>query len=127
MSEKVLLLGMVYSTEKDPKTGQMFRDRVRCEAMENLGYDVKTLDDKHDGSDAQYVRLGKHCETNFANQRRMIKAMQQAWGSDICFDQIILDYFFCPAGYVNMRWAEKFFQETLPVIAQKDILSPNGT
>ena len=126
MSGKVLLLGMVYSTEKDPKTGQMFRDRVRCEAMENLGYDVKTLDDKHDGNDAQFVRLGKHCDTNFANHRRMFRAMQQSWGTDVAFDLIILDYFFCPAGYVNMRWAEKFFKETLPTLAVKNILDCNG-
>lgn len=50
-----LLLGMVYSVENDPRTGQMFRDRVRCEAMERLGYNVKTMDDKHDG-DIERVR-----------------------------------------------------------------------
>ena len=44
-----LLLGMVYSLETKASTGQMFRDRVRCEAMEDLGYVVKTMDDKHDG------------------------------------------------------------------------------
>lgn len=50
-----LLLGMVYSVEMDPSTGQMFRDRVRCEAMESLGYEIKTMDDKHDG-DLERVR-----------------------------------------------------------------------
>ena len=55
MGKTALLLGMVYSNEKDPITGQMFRDRVRCEAMEKLGYVVKTLDDKHDG-DLERVR-----------------------------------------------------------------------
>ena len=56
MGKTALLLGMVYSNEKDPITGQMFRDRVRCEAMEKLGYVVKTLDDKHDG-DLERVRV----------------------------------------------------------------------
>ena len=56
MGKTALLLGMVYSNEKDPITGQMFRDRVRCEAMEKLGYIVKTLDDKHDG-DLERVRF----------------------------------------------------------------------
>ena len=53
--KNALLLGMVFSIEKDPLTGQMFRDRVRCEAMERLGFNVKTLDDKHDG-DVERVR-----------------------------------------------------------------------
>ena len=55
---KVLLLGMVYSNEMNPLTGQMFRDRVRCVALEELGYEVKTLDDKHDG-DLERVRQSK--------------------------------------------------------------------
>ncbi len=35
-----LLLGMVYSEEKEPKRGQEYRDRVRCEAMEKIGHKV---------------------------------------------------------------------------------------
>jgi hypothetical protein len=44
--EEVLLLGMVFAAEFQLKVGQEFRDRVRCEALERLGYSVKTLDDK---------------------------------------------------------------------------------
>ena len=58
-TKTALLLGMVYSNEKDPLTGQMYRDRVRCEAMERMGYCVKTMDDKHDG-DLERVRQSFH-------------------------------------------------------------------
>lgn len=139
--KNALLLGMVFSIEKDPLTGQMFRDRVRCEAMERLGFNVKTLDDKHDGDveraasdptsfsddDKNYAKRGTHCRANFAQCRRMLKSMEDAWGVDQSFDQIILDYFFCPAGYVNMRWAEPFFRDTLPAIASKGIITKNGS
>jgi len=136
----VLLLGMVYSNEKDPITGQMFRDRVRCEAMERLGYVVKTLDDKHDGdlerSESsieeydeikKFAKKGTHVRANFANCRRMLKSMIDSWGMNQVFDQIILDYFFCPAGYVNMRWAEGFFRDTLPAFAANGMIAEDGS
>lgn len=47
-SKKILLLGMYYSKEYNPSRGQGYRDRIRCEALENDGYIVETLDNKHD-------------------------------------------------------------------------------
>lgn len=139
-TKTALLLGMVYSNEKDPLTGQMYRDRVRCEAMERMGYCVKTMDDKHDGDleretssgfveddSKNFARRGTHVRANFANCRRMLKSIDDTWGSHISFDQIILDYFFCPAGYVNMRWAEGFFRDTLPAFASLGMISKNGS
>lgn len=43
LRENALLLGMVFSTEECPKRGQEYRDRVRCEAMEKIGYNVRSL------------------------------------------------------------------------------------
>ena len=91
MSE-VLLLGMVYSNETEPKRGQEYRDRVRCEALETLGYSVKTLDNKHKDDT---LTNGKHCTANFADARRMLKSMNTRW-EKITFEHIILDYFFSP-------------------------------
>lgn len=84
----ILLLGMVFSEEFEPKRGQEFRDRVRCLALENMGNSVKTLDDKHDDTD---IQSGKHCRANFANAKRMLKSIRNKWGYDIEFDDIILD------------------------------------
>ncbi len=86
----VLLLGMVFSEEFEPKRGQEYRDRVRCEAMEKLGYRIKTLDDKHEDTDIE-----QHCTANFAGARRMLSAMGKRW-KDPFFDHVILDYFFSP-------------------------------
>ena len=91
MSE-VLLLGMVFSDETEPKRGQEYRDRVRCEALETLGYSVKTLDNKHKDD---VLTNGKHCTANFADSRRMLKSMNTRWEKSI-FDHIILDCFFSP-------------------------------
>lgn len=86
----VLLLGMVYSEEFEPKRGQEFRDRVRCEAVEKLGYSVKTLDTKHSDSS-----ISKHCQADFTEPRRMLRSMKSRW-ADCEFEDIILDYFFSP-------------------------------
>lgn len=87
-----LLLGMVYSNEHRSKRGQEYRDRVRCAALESLGYDVKTLDNKHDDQ-----QLTKHCSANFSDTRRMMTALNK-W-KDVKYDHIILDYFFSPVSY----------------------------
>ena len=93
--KKALLLGMVYSEEHEPKRGQEFRDRVRCESLEqHCGYDVFTLDDKHD--DQSCCVAGRHCKANFADARRMNASIHNKFGYDISFDIIILDYFFSP-------------------------------
>ena len=94
-SGSVLCLGMVFSEEMEPKRGQEFRDRVRCEAMEEAGYSVFTLDNKH-----KDYTLGndKHCTANFSDARRMFKSINSRWKGK-SFDYIILDYFFSPVSY----------------------------
>ena len=71
---------MIFSAELVPKVGQEFRDRVRCVELENLGYSVKTLDDKHA---AETLDHGKHCRANFTQPRRMLQSMKAAWGQSI--------------------------------------------
>jgi hypothetical protein len=85
-----LLLGMVFATEQKAKRGQEYRDRVRCEALENIGYTVRTLDNKHADKD-----LSKHCTANFSDTRRMMRAMDTKLPGEK-FDHVILDYFFSP-------------------------------
>lgn len=92
--KKVLLLGMVFSSEQIPKRGQEYRDRVRCQALEDLGYIVHTLDNKH--SDAH---LSKHCDVSFADTRRMMKAMDAKW-VNTAYNHVILDYFMSPVSNV---------------------------
>ena len=89
----ILLLGMVFSSEAIPKRGQEYRDRVRCEALERLNYKVKTLDNKHSDT-----TLSKHCNANFSDTRRMVKAITGKWDGET-FDHVILDYFMSPVIY----------------------------
>lgn len=95
-SGNALLLGMVFATEQRAKRGQEYRDRVRCEAMENIGFTVKTLDNKH--ADAN---LPKHCTANFSDTRRMMRSMDAKWSGEK-FDHVILDYFFSPVRVVKV-------------------------
>ena len=108
----ILLLGMVYTeylkliswkntrlgitTLDKPNRGQEFRDMVRCKGLESLGYDVKTLDNKHDPERAV---INKHCCTTFCDPRRMKQAMFSSW-PDKKFDAVILDYFFSPVSII---------------------------
>lgn len=94
--EKVLLLGVVFAEETNPSRGQEFRDRVRSEALEKNGFEVRTLDNKHDGSRFSHK---KHCSANFGDARRMTSSMEDLWGH-IQFDHIILDYFFSPVSEI---------------------------
>jgi len=118
-----LLLGMVYSDEHEPKRGQEYRDRVRCEAMEELGYNVYTLDNKHKDT---VLSHNKHCQANFADARRMFRSINSRWGSDVQFDHIILDYFFSPVGWARERWTEALFNQTLPQFAIDNVLKKDG-
>ena len=86
VKKEVLLLGMVYSNEMVLKIGQEYRDRVRCIALENLGYSVRTLDDKHDDNKLEH---GKHCTANFCHPRRMLIAMTLKWGDNISLRHVI--------------------------------------
>jgi hypothetical protein len=135
--KRALLLGMVYSKETNPSRGQGYRDRVRCESLENsfippgheeeeVGYIVDTLDNKHDEF---LAKDGHHCCANFADTKRMFKNLKQIWNFDgtvARYDTIILDYFFSPAGWVNTRWTEKFFTMTIPLFLEKKLLKKEG-
>jgi hypothetical protein len=140
--QKVLLLGMVHSFESRPSFGQEFRDGVRCRALEQQGFEVYTLDDKHTEDEAI---AGKHCKANFADSRRMISSMRSTWGA-ITFDIIILDYFFCPvsnflikdrtsnklitaisqSGWAKARWTNNFYRDSLPALVKEKILTDGG-
>ena len=78
-----LLLGVFHSRKfddrvagKEPNRGQLFRDGVRSKALEDAGYIVRSLDDKHQ----EVVKRGDeiHCTANFADARRMLKALKSS-------------------------------------------------
>jgi hypothetical protein len=94
----ILLLGMVYSSYDKPSRGQLFRDNCRIHGLESLGYDVYTLDNAHFSSISG--DSNKHCSTNFADSRRMIRSVRNLWGN-LKFDHIALDYFYSPVQHFS--------------------------
>ena len=126
----VLLLGMFFSFGQfdKPNRGQGFRDAVRCQALENMGYHVLSLDDKH--SEEEYYPSGeypgKHCTANFADARRMSASLRENITFLRAFDYIILDYFFSPAGWARTRWTDNFFKDTIPRMAEDELIRRGG-
>jgi len=56
----------------------------------------------------------------------MLNSILECWGR-IEFDFIILDYFFTPAGYARDRWADKFYEITLPQLLESGVLKSRGS
>jgi hypothetical protein len=127
--KNVLLLGMFYSNEERfDQPGQSDRDRIRCKALEDRGYTVFTLDDKHLSlKSVQYDNIPSHCQGNFNDPKRLMKTIRQVWGSLIKFDVVCLDYFFSPQGWAGDRWTEKFFTRTLPSLVTENLLNTRAT
>lgn len=108
----ILLLGMVFTeysklishkntklgiTVLDrPNRGQEYRDMVRCKGLESLGFDVRTLDNKHSIDRAVD---NKHCQASFCDPRRLRRSIADAFEGNQ-FEYIILDYFFSPVSFV---------------------------
>jgi len=134
---KALCMGMVYSKEyRFNVMGQMGRDRVRCEGMEADGWDVYTIDNKHpeimtrlDRVKGRLVEsqdhLAKHCNSDFCG-RLFFRDLRTRFGASV-FKVIILDYFFSPSGYVDIRWTARLFDTTLPKFASEGWLEVGGS
>jgi hypothetical protein len=119
-----LLLGVFYTDtfrSAGPQRGQVFRDGIRTTALQQTGYSVHTLDNKHIDANARI-----HCNADFTDCRRMHAAMRKTFGEDKTFDHIILDYFFSPSGWARERWSAKFWSHTINYFATHNILAIGG-
>ena len=95
------------------------RDLARCVATEQAGeMDVYTVS-KEIG--AQY-RSDRHLNANF-NARKFCKILQQSFGDNIQFSQVILDYYWMPTGWLVTRWAKTLFSQTLPDLVRFNMLT----
>ena len=88
--DNILLLGMVFSEQFLPERGQEFRDPVRCIELKRFGFNVCTVDDKHNDD---YLFPGLRCNANFNNDRGFVRQVRNKRGTDVQFKHIILDYF----------------------------------
>jgi hypothetical protein len=110
-----LCFGMVYSKEQRQNTGQPYRDRVRCDALERLlgqesnkNYKVFSCDVDHEDHHFEdlrrtsartgvVVKLENHIFANFNSSRRMFINMKAISGEMIlCLIKYIGIGFFVP-------------------------------
>jgi hypothetical protein len=76
---------MVLSEQLLPERGQEFRDRVRCIELQRLGFNVCTVDDKHNDD---YLFPGLHyCNANFNNYRGFFDKFEIS-GEEMCSSKI---------------------------------------
>jgi hypothetical protein len=93
------------------------RDLARCLATEELcDVDVYCVSQE---KGAKY-RADRHLDANF-NRSSFVKEIQKHF-MQCRFDQIILDYFWIPAGWDVHHWSMKFFETTLIDIAKAQLV-----
>ena len=95
------------------------RDLVRCCATERLcGVDVFCVSQER----GAIYRGGRHTDCNF-NSRHFVEELRKlACGAQ--FDQIVLDYFWSPSGWVVSHWKRSFFAKNLVALASLGLLRP---
>jgi hypothetical protein len=99
------------------------RDLARIVATEKAnGVDAYTVS-KEIGA---VYRDDRHLHANF-NARNFVSKLKDAFGDDIQFSQIILDYYWMPTGWLVTRWAKNLFQKTLPELVKENILTYPST
>ena len=98
------------------------RDLVRILEMKRMfGMDVFTVSLEKSAT----YRRDCHLHADF-NNRCFIGEVKNAFGEDIVFDEIILDYFWIPRGWSDTHWRPTFFAATLFRFAKTGLLGPSG-
>lgn len=93
------------------------RDLSRCLATEkHCNADVYTVSQE---KGAIYDQ-NKHLEANF-NRRNFCRELKKHF-LDTQFDQVVLDYFWIPAGWNVQHWSRSFFEHTLVNLVKEQIL-----
>lgn len=95
------------------------RDLARCVATEQATNTAVYSASKEIGA---IYRKDRHVYANF-NARNFCQALQDQFGKDIQFSQVILDYYWMPTGWLVTRWAKTLFQQTLPDLVKRQMLT----
>ena len=95
------------------------RDLARCIGTEKVcDVDAYTVS-REIGA---VYRDDRHIHSDF-NARNFCNKLKDAFGDDIQFSQVILDYYWMPTGWLVTRWAKTLFQQTLPDLVRYNMLS----
>jgi hypothetical protein len=96
------------------------RDLARCRSTEKACQCAVYTVSQERGA---IYRSDRHLTANF-NRRDFARSLQDRFGSQ--FDQVILDYFWIPAGWDANHWTSSFFQRNLVSFAKDNLLKPTG-
>jgi hypothetical protein len=93
------------------------RDLARCLATEEqCNVDVYCVSQEK----GAIYRPDRHLDANF-NRASFVKALQKHF-QGCQFDQIVLDYYWIPAGWDTEHWSKSFFHNTLIAFAKAKLL-----
>ncbi|KAL3940392.1 MAG: hypothetical protein SGBAC_005068 [Bacillariaceae sp.] len=95
------------------------RDLARCVATEKA-CDVDCYSSSREIG--AIYREDRHVYGDF-NNRNFCKTLKKAFGEDVQFSQVILDYYWMPSGWLVTRWAKTLFQQTLPDLVKMNMLT----
>ena len=134
--QSALCFAMVFSINNNPG-GQEWRDMLRLKAMEEAGLDCWSYDDKHPETETRFTRvkhklvswptdLPKHINGSFSTMRRLKANLERKFPEGKRFEFIIMDFFYCPIGWVKEAWTATFFKEVLPYLAQHWLCPSKG-
>lgn len=68
-------------------------------------------------------RKDRHIYANFNNSRTLCQQLGRQFGWKTQFQQVILDYYWMPTGWLVTRWAKSLFQNTLPDLVRHRLLA----
>jgi hypothetical protein len=119
------LQAIVDAVRKGILTQMDGRDLARVVETERVGgnnVQVYTVSQEQGGR----YRSDRHYAGDF-NHRKFVRALKHQFsGGGICFDQVVLDYFWIPSGWDRQHWSRSFFQTTLISLAEQQLLGPEA-
>jgi hypothetical protein len=98
------------------------RDHARCVETERA-YDGEDLNVYTVSREVGGIyRKDRHIYANFNNSRTLCQQLGRSFGWNTKFQQVILDYYWMPTGWLVTRWAKSLFQNTLPDLVRHGLL-----
>ncbi len=125
---KVLLAGLFFSAElpnTNPGYGQHYRDRLRCQSLARKGFQLETMDDKHQQDDCETDH--NHYNVNCSVPSAVVNELVKRHGSNYIelYDLIIVDYNFAPGSEYQRTW-NAFISKTIPLMYSTRLLKSGG-
>jgi hypothetical protein len=94
------------------------RDYARCVTTEEVNcVDMYTVS-KETGA---IYSDNRHVYGDF-NARSFCQRLKKAFGANLQFDQVILDYYWMPTGWLVTWWSKTLFQNMLPDLVREQLL-----